>query len=146
MHQYSGLIGCRHWGAVRHVVVFVMQTTMGPMYKIYFKHPRELIFCRFIIDPTDISTFSLKISSRKVYVLSCLLQSNPSISPILGLEKKRRYSENGSIGSHITYKTLIWDLKMGGDIGRAAVLGGAVLRGTTVHSKANTRGTHFPLI
>ena len=48
--------------------------------------------------------------------------------------------------SYITYKTHIWDLKMGGDIGRAAVLGGAVLRGTTVHSKANTRGTHFPLI
>ena len=29
------------------------------------------------------------------------VQSNPSILPILGLAKKRRYSENGGIGSHI---------------------------------------------
>ena len=41
--------------------------------------------------------------------------------------RKQRYWE-----SYITYKTLIWDLKMGGGIGRAAVLGGAVLGGTTV--------------
>ena len=30
-----------------------------------------------------------------------LIQSNPSILPILGLAKKRRYSENIGIGSHI---------------------------------------------
>ena len=59
------------------------------------------------------------------------LQSNPSIPPILGLAKKRRYSENGGIGSH--NKTLTWNLEMGGGIGRAAVLGGTVLWGTTVH-------------
>ena len=41
--------------------------------------------------------------------------------------RKRRYWE-----SYITYKTRIWDLKRGSGIGRAAVLGGAVLRGTTV--------------
>ena len=33
--------------------------------------------------------------------------------------RKRQYRE-----SYITYKTLIWDLKMGGGIGREAVLGG----------------------
>ena len=62
-------------------------------------------------------------------------QSNPPIPPISGLTKKRRYSEIGGIGSHnsyLTYKTLIWDLEMGGGIGGEAVLGGAVLGGTTV--------------
>ena len=38
--------------------------------------------------------------------------------------RKRQYWE-----SYITYKTLILDLKMGGGIGRAAVLAGAVLGG-----------------
>ena len=37
--------------------------------------------------------------------------------------RKRRYWE-----SYITYKTLIWDLKLGGGMG-AVVLGGAVLGG-----------------
>ena len=36
--------------------------------------------------------------------------------------RKRRYWE-----SYITYKTLIWDLKMGGGIGREAVLRGATV-------------------
>ena len=48
------------------------------------------------------------------------VQSAPPIPPISGLTKKQRYSEIGSIGSHIyyiTYKTLIWDLEMGGVIG-----------------------------
>ena len=38
--------------------------------------------------------------------------------------------------SYITYKTLIWDLEMGGGIGGGgeAVLGGAVLGGTTVYT------------
>ena len=47
------------------------------------------------------------------------LQSPLPILPISGLTKKRRYSEIGGIGSHIyiTYKTLIWDLEMGGGIG-----------------------------
>ena len=45
--------------------------------------------------------------------------------------RKRRYWE-----SYITYKTHIWDLKMGSGIGRAAALGGGgVLRGTTVQMK-----------
>ena len=47
--------------------------------------------------------------------------------------QKRRYWE-----SYITYKTLIWDLKMGGGIGREAVLGWAVLRGTTVFRKMDS--------
>ena len=46
----------------------------------------------------------------------------PPIPPISGLTKKRRYSEIdgitiGSHNSYITYKTLIWDLEMGGGIG-----------------------------
>ena len=40
------------------------------------------------------------------------IQSAPPIPLISGLTKKRRYSE-----SNITYKTLIWDLEMGGGIG-----------------------------
>ena len=61
------------------------------------------------------------------------VQSNPSIPPILGLAKKKRYSETAVLGViYKKYKTHIWDLKMGGGIERAAVLGGAVLRGTTV--------------
>ena len=49
--------------------------------------------------------------------------------PILGLAKKRRYSETAVLGVIYITKTLIWDLKMGGGIGREAILGGAVLRG-----------------
>ena len=63
------------------------------------------------------------------------VQSAPPIPPISGLTKKRRYSEIGGIGSHIyiTYKTLIWDLEMGGGIGGGeAVLGGAVLGGAVL--------------
>ena len=48
--------------------------------------------------------------------------------------RKRRYWE-----SYITYKTLIWDFKMGRGIGRVAVLGGAVLRGMTVYRSLGTR-------
>ena len=49
----------------------------------------------------------------------------PPIPPISGLTKKRRYWE-----SYITYKTLIWDLEIGGGIGGGeAVFGGAVLGG-----------------
>ena len=60
----------------------------------------------------------------------------PPIPPILGLVKKRRYSENGSIGSHILKQLKNrclgkWAALL--PIGRAAVLGGAVLRWTTVH-------------
>ena len=55
----------------------------------------------------------------------------PSNTADLGTDKKaavfgnRRYSES----YYITYKTLIWDLEMGGGIGVEAVLGGAVLGG-----------------
>ena len=56
-----------------------------------------------------------------------LLQSTPPPSNTADLGtgekavecRKRRYWE-----SYITYKALIWDLKMRGSIGRAAVLGG----------------------
>ena len=52
------------------------------------------------------------------------------IPPISGLAKKRQYSEIGGIGSHIyiTYKTLIWDLEMGGGIGGGGG-GGGIGRG-----------------
>ena len=71
-----------------------------------------------------------------------LVQSPPPPPPNtadLGTDEKaavfgnRRYCE-----SYITYKTLIWDLEMGGGIGEGeavlggAVLGGAVLGGATV--------------
>ena len=52
--------------------------------------------------------------------------------------RKRRYWE-----SYITYKTLIWDLEMGGGIGRAAVLGGAVFGGAVLGG-AVLRGTTVP--
>ena len=57
-----------------------------------------------------------------------LVQSNPSIPPILGLAKKRRYSKNGGIywESYITYRTLIWDLERGGGIGRGGIEGTTV--------------------
>ena len=69
----------------------------------------------------------VQFTAKKVFLLPQLLlggsvkiQSNPSIPPILGLAKKRRYSENGGIywESYITYKKAIWDLEMGGGIGR----------------------------
>ena len=58
-----------------------------------------------------------------------MVQSKPPIPPILGLAKSGGILKNGGIGSHIYNITLIWDLKMGGGIGRATVL-----RGLTVPS------------
>ena len=43
--------------------------------------------------------------------------SPPNTANISGLTKKRRYSEIGSIESHIQPKNLIWDLESGGGIG-----------------------------
>ena len=52
-------------------------------------------------------------------------------NPYLGLGNGRRYWGAGRRywESYITYKTLIWDLEMGGGIGGEAVLGGRDLGG-----------------
>ena len=57
------------------------------------------------------------------------IQSNPSIPPILGLAKKRRYSENGGIGVIYNIQNPYLDLENGrrywegGGIGRGAIDG-----------------------
>ena len=60
------------------------------------------------------------------------VQSNPSIPPILALAKSGGIPKTAVLlywESYITYKTLIWDLEMGGGIGRGGIGRGGIGRG-----------------
>ena len=84
------------------------------------------------------SEFYHQYESAFNYIYSHPRPPPPPIPPISGLTKNRRYSEIGGTRKsavlgviYITYKTLIWDLEMGGGIGGEAVLGGGGIGGTS---------------
>ena len=99
-------------------------TASCPSKQFSFRDSQNICFLKHLILRTNVNRWQLLLFST----VKPLNTADLGTGEKAAVFRKRRYWE-----SYITYKTHIWDLKMGSGIGRAAVLGGAVLRGTTVH-------------